>query len=176
MQRELGSPWRGPASLLLGSRCVRRYRACVTCPRRRLVVDRATLTWVLVALFGCVNEAPSERATTLPGAGWGNLFAARLAPDGSLLWARAGLVGQPVCGGGGSSLAVAIDPVDDSAVFAGYFSGSAVFDQGQPGEVTLSGINVLRDPARSLGLTPNAAPPELELLEQVERVGAGPSS
>jgi len=64
MQRELGSPWRGLARLFLGSRCARRYRAWVTCPRRGLVVDRATLTWVLVALFGCVNEAPSERATS----------------------------------------------------------------------------------------------------------------
>lgn len=78
---------------------------------------------------------------TLYGDGWGNVFVARFEVDGALEWARAGLIGKPVCDGGGAGNAVAVSPADGSIVVAGEMQGPITFESGMPNQTTLTGDN-----------------------------------
>ena len=84
----------------------------------------------LSAIFG-----PGEsNQTTLACAGAVDIFIAKYNPNGTLAWAkRAGGTG-PEYGEGITSLS------DNSSAITGYFSGSAIFGQGEANQTTLSSV------------------------------------
>jgi len=94
--------------------------------------DGSTLTvgrFQATATFG--QGEPNE--TTLTAAGYSiDIFVAKHAPDGSLMWAkRAG--GTELDEGHGIATLLA----DESAVVTGFFRGTATFGPGEPNETTL---------------------------------------
>ena len=71
--------------------------------------------------------------TTLSDAGGGDLFLARYAPEGTLLWAtRAGGTGSD------SGVGIATD-AGGNTVVTGFFVGTATFGAGEPNETVLTG-------------------------------------
>jgi len=80
------------------------------------------------ATFG--QGEPNE--TTLASDYYDNIFVARYKSDGSLVWARR--VAGSYNGYGYAVAALS----DDSTVVSGYFTGSAIFGQGEPNETILA--------------------------------------
>lgn len=89
------------------------------------------------AFYGTATFNAGESCeTTLTSAGRWDIFIARYNPDGTLAWAkRAG--GSYLFGDWGLGIA-ALD--DGSALVTGYFSGTAIFGQGESGETTLTSV------------------------------------
>jgi hypothetical protein len=88
-----------------------------------------------------VFGAGEPNETVLPAAGAHDVFVAKYAADGSLLWAkRAGGPGTAASGFGEDDHSYGVSAADDGTVaITGYFYGQAVFGAGESSETTLEG-------------------------------------
>ncbi len=98
-----------------------------------IAVDGAGNSYVTGYFYDSVTFSPDEaNETTLTSAGFADIFVAKYAPDGALLWAkRAGGTDYDY------GLSIAVDGAGNSYV-TGYFFGSATFGPGEANETTLT--------------------------------------
>ncbi len=98
-----------------------------------IAVDDAGNSYVTGYFYGSATFGPGEaNETTLTSAGSHDLFVAKYAPDGTLLWAkRAGGTGYD------SGRGIAVDG-DGNSYVTGNFEGSATFGPGEANETTLT--------------------------------------
>jgi hypothetical protein len=101
-----------------------------------ITVDAAGNSIVIGTFLGNATFGTGEpNETVLTSAGRQDIFVAKYAPDGSLIWAtRAGGM-KPVLG-----LGIAVDTAGNIAV-TGYFSSTAIFGAGEPNVTVLTSVD-----------------------------------